>query len=234
MKVQRHNYDWRTPLAKTGIKPTELFHHHSAGNEKSVMDIHNYHRNVLCEKGMPYNYVVLNGEVHEGRPEGYWGAHTLNHNDQIAICVVGKYHLHPMGLKNRKAARELTRDIHRRHPGIRDRKHRDVNPTACPGRFYPFGYITRPAVPTKVAVRDYPRFKVLMRDWARAWNTAHPDDTIDFPKGFGWKLPNFGSPAQTLLWRITVRMVKLGLLKEPENDPTPEIAALLGMKKYRD
>ncbi len=226
MRIHEHSWNWAGALTPAPGRKTELFHHHSAGSEKSVEQIHKAHL-AIGDRGIGYNYVILNGEVHRGRPENTMGAHTLNHNDQIAICVVGKYHLFQMSLKNRKAARELTRDIHRRHKGIRDRKHRDVNPTACPGRFYPFGYITKPAVPSKVARKDYPRLKVLMRNFAR-------EAGIEIPKGFGWRLPNWGQPARTLAWRISGRIHTTQAGVKQSQWATPPLAAALGMKKYRD
>ena len=225
MKIIRHKWDWAGPLTPAPGRKTKLFQHHTAGWEKTVEQIHESHKR-MGDKGIPYSYVILNGEIHEGRPEDVMGAHTLGYNDQLAIAVVGKYHLTPMGLKNRKAARELTQDIHRRHKGIQDYKHRDVCATACPGRFYPFAYITKPAVPAKVARRDYPRLKVLMRDFAR-------EAGIELPRGYGWRLPNWGTPARKLAWRVSGRIAKTLPKVTQSQWPTVELAAALGMKKYQ-
>jgi len=243
VKIRKPKFKWSGPLGKRIGDPPDVALHNVAGI-MSPEAIHLYHRDRLGYLGIAYHEHIDLPDKHGNvvvticRPEWAMGGHTHMHNECYGIVVNGNYDkIKDMPPAQYAALMSRLRAAKKRWPKIGVKGHREFsyNITACPGHHYPLARVRRElGRPAKVARRDYPRLKVLMRDWMRAWNEAHPKDQIDRPRGFGWRLPNFGNPAQTLLWRITGRMVQLGLLKEPENDPTPEIAALLGMKKYRD
>lgn len=105
-----------------------------------------------------YHYLILrDGTVQAGRPESVPGSHTLGHNNQIGICLVGNFSssANPHGEhgSTRPSPEQLAaldkllkrlirkyrfrpRDLHR---------HRDYAPTACPGDRFPFADVKRRA-----------------------------------------------------------------------------------------
>jgi hypothetical protein len=135
-----------------GLLWSELVLHHSAGEDGDAVDlaaIRAYHtapppsgRGWL---DVGYHFVAERiGDSYEmlaGRPLSMPGAHTVGHNrTAIGVCLVGNYDLEA-------PPAELLRVVGRHVRGLvaafgisRDRVllHREVFPTACPGR-----YITR-------------------------------------------------------------------------------------------
>lgn len=93
MDIVKHNFNFKTPLKKR-TKTTEIILHCTAskeGQDVSIESIHKYHRDSRGWAGIGYNYVIdLKGNVHEGRPQDYAGAHATNHNSiSIGISYVG-------------------------------------------------------------------------------------------------------------------------------------------------
>lgn len=77
-----------------------------------------------------YNFAVApSGRVYEGRGANVWGAHTVGHNDEPAVCLMGDYSEQTPTAAMREAVWWLAD-----HLGMTELDgHRDANSTSCPG-----------------------------------------------------------------------------------------------------
>jgi len=105
-----------------------------------------------------YHYLILrDGTVQSGRPEGVPGSHTIGHNRQLGICLVGNFSSsdNPTGKNGSMrpsrqqldALDKLLKHLIRKYrfrPGNLHR-HRDYAQTACPGDRFPFEAVKRRA-----------------------------------------------------------------------------------------
>lgn len=81
--------------------PKMLIIHHSGGTNANPLADTSHHTAKIMEdyhlsrgwEGLGYHYVIQkDGEIWQGRPENYHGAHTTNHNtDSIGICLSGNF-----------------------------------------------------------------------------------------------------------------------------------------------
>lgn len=123
--------------------------HHSDGRNTRTLSeslaearfIQEYHQNVRQWIDIAYHFLVDEaGNVLEGRPEPYQGAHTLGNNEgNIGICLLGKYHeaSHPRPTPAQlEAVARLARYLTLRYgidPAPAFKGHRDYKSTDCPG-----------------------------------------------------------------------------------------------------
>lgn len=122
----------------------EIILHHAAATA-SVKDIHSWHLNGNGWAGIGYHfYVRKNGEVYRGRPINKVGAHTGGENSHtIGICFEGNFEKETMSEAQKNAGAELVADLKTQFPSIvKVSKHKDHNATACPGKNFPFEFIT--------------------------------------------------------------------------------------------
>jgi N-acetylmuramoyl-L-alanine amidase len=114
--------------------------HHSAG-AGSVQDIHKMHllRNF---SGIGYHfYVRLDGSTYTGRPLAKQGAacdaKKMNQK-AIHVCAEGNMETGFMPPEQKAAIVDLIHYLWMRYPRAKAAKHSDMEPTACPGKNYPF------------------------------------------------------------------------------------------------
>ena len=142
MQILKPNYNWAWgPSWRT--RTAEIIVHHAAG-DGSPEAIHAYHLK-LGWRGIAYNfYVRKDGRVYEGREENAVGGHTGgSHNGiSVGICFEGNFELEQMSNAQLQAGRELLAYLRAKYGDIPVLKHRDVDPTACPGRFFPWDELT--------------------------------------------------------------------------------------------
>jgi len=164
----RLNWDWRRPFTH---RPAGIILHHTAtpdvvaGRRVDAAFIGREHarRGFSTTVGgrtihIGYHYLILrDGTVQPGRPEDVPGSHTLGHNDQLGICLVGNFSssANPHGEHGsmRPSPRQLAaldellqqliRKYHYRPKHLH--RHRDYAPTACPGDRFPFAEVKRRA-----------------------------------------------------------------------------------------
>lgn len=164
----RLDLDWRRPWQR---HPTGIILHHTAtpdiveGRRVDADFIGREHarRGFRATVGgrtyhIGYHYLILrDGTVQTGRPEEVTGSHTLGHNNQLGICLVGNFSssANPHGEHGSMApSREqldaldrLLKQLIRKYR-FRPRhlhRHRDYAPTACPGDRFPFEDVKRRA-----------------------------------------------------------------------------------------
>lgn len=142
---------------------TDIIFHHLAAEEATVESVHNYHKS-LGWKGIAYNlYVRKDGSVYLGRGIEYAGggcefAKGVNWNNvAVCICFEGNFETETMSDAQKKAGREVAAYVKSLYPNARFRRHKDINATACPGKNFPFDYITNISAistPTPVAPKS--------------------------------------------------------------------------------
>jgi len=223
MEVVKHNWNWNGELGVRRGLPPYIVHHHEAGYG-TPEQIHKQH---IAQgwRGIAYHYFITRkGVVHAGRPEWAMGGHTFQHNDCIGICCEGELHKYRMTPEQRAAAQELTRAIHARYAAIKDKKHSNLNATACPGKYYEFAYITKPVAALLPRARrgDLKRAMVI---WAKKWNETHADMHIDIPRVSysNW----WGLAARRLAWRVSKQIHAINPSVPTSTKPTRAIAKVL-------
>lgn len=152
MIIVKPTYIWAYRLTKRTRTITRIILHHAAATSCTATQIHDWHKaNGWC--GIGYHFFInKQGEVYEGRPLEYIGAHAGNNNeDSIGICFEGNFEKEDMNDKQKQAGRLLVETLRQRYGITKVQRHSDVNATACPGKNFPFEYIaygTREVVST--------------------------------------------------------------------------------------
>lgn len=121
--------------------PEMIVVHHSAATEnQTIKSIEDYHLSLGWE-GVGYQYLITKyGEVYQGRPEYYHGAHTTGHNnDSIGICLVGNFDISLPTEAQKNALVSLIGDIQERYNIGIDKiyPHRKFANKTCFGKLLP-------------------------------------------------------------------------------------------------
>ncbi len=142
MNVVTHDWSWNGAPAKA--EETEFIILHHAAAEGSAEAVHGAHlARGWCGIGYHY-YVRLDGTVHEGRPEGTVGAHTVGYNTRsVGVCFEGNFEARTMPPEQLAAGRELLGMLREKYPLAETVCHRDLDATLCPGKNFPFDELTR-------------------------------------------------------------------------------------------
>lgn len=114
--------------------------HHAAADELSIYDIHEMHL-ARGYAGVGYHYLVRkDGSIYPGRPIETVGAHASGRNyDTIGICFEGNYdQTKTMPLAQLNAGKELVASLKKTYGIDVVLAHKEINATACPGRYFPF------------------------------------------------------------------------------------------------
>ena len=138
MKIINENYDFKNGL-ENRTKTDKIVIHHRAG-DGDVQSIHAQHKNQGFS-GIGYHfYVRKSGQVYKGRPIASVGAHAIGANyDSIGVCFEGNFDVEDtMPPQQLKAGKELVSYLKTLYPRAEIISHRDVQSTACPGRYFPF------------------------------------------------------------------------------------------------
>jgi N-acetyl-anhydromuramyl-L-alanine amidase AmpD len=125
---------------------TEYFMLHHMAGHGSVTDVHREHllRNF---SGIGYHFLVrLDGSTYIGRGLGKRGAHCdakgMN-NKAVGICAEGNFQIEEMPEVQRKGLIDLLYYLYAKYPNAEIIRHGDVEPTACPGQYYPYAEILK-------------------------------------------------------------------------------------------
>lgn len=123
-------------------KTTRIILHNADASKCSAQDIHRWHKE-RGWAGMGYHFLVRkDGTIERGRPENTVGAHASGHNsDSIGICFEGAFMTERMGQTQINAGRELISYLKNKYGISKVQKHKDVNPTNCPGANFPYDAI---------------------------------------------------------------------------------------------
>jgi LysM repeat protein len=140
---------WTTDAVKSNIRPIgrvgRLTVHHTGEHGKMatmpdievVRVIERYHRNERKWAAIGYHYVVgRDGDVFEGRPARFQGAHVAGANTQnIGISMIGDFHRNQPSVRQLASLKSFLTDQRQRYGLGRDRVfgHRDLGNSICPG-----------------------------------------------------------------------------------------------------
>ncbi|MBO5432448.1 MAG: N-acetylmuramoyl-L-alanine amidase [Clostridia bacterium] len=164
----------------TKRKETDLLvlHHQGTTVRQTVEQIHNYHKNTNGWAGIGYHfYVRTNGEIIEGRPIEYVGAHAYGfNNNSIGICFEGNFEVEEMSNAQKEAGKWLVAYIKGIYPIEKVVGHRDLMATACPGKNFPFDEIANATEKPPIKMPKDNRFTV------KEWQDAAIKDGFKFAK----------------------------------------------------
>lgn len=167
MNIIEKTYNWNGSLSQRK-KTTRIIIHHAAAVICTADDIHRWHlNNGWC--GIGYHFFVRkDGTIYRGRPENMVGAHAGNNNsDSIGICFEGNYQTETsMPSAQKIAGRELVAYLKKKYSISKVQKHKDVNSTACPGKYFPFDYIN--SANTTTVVNTITVYKPTVQEWQKA------------------------------------------------------------------
>ena len=140
MNIIETNLSFGTLSARKSTQRIIL--HHAAMNG-TVQDIHRVHKNNGWA-GIGYHfYVRKDGSIYTGRPEWAIGAHASASNyNSIGICAEGNFEVEEIGDAQKNALRDLVTYLKDKYDISTVQRHKDVGKTACPGKNYPYEYIT--------------------------------------------------------------------------------------------
>lgn len=184
MKIIEHDWKWRHGLSRRSVTDAIVLHH-AAIKTASAEDIHRAHlqRDNGTWAGIGYHlYIRKDGSIHRGRPLWASGAHVLNENwHTVGVCVEGNYDVETtMPAAQLNAVREALRYLKGIYPNAAIKCHRDMQATACPGRYYPLAEVLKynaPVTPAESEDEDMTDEQVrkIVREMLDGANTA-PDD----------------------------------------------------------
>ena len=115
-------------------KTTRIILHNADAKKCSAQDIHRWHKE-RGWAGMGYHFLVRkDGTIERGRPENTIGAHATGCNsDSIGICFEGAFMTERMGQAQISAGKELINYLKSKYGISKVQRHKEVNPTNCPG-----------------------------------------------------------------------------------------------------
>ena len=139
MTVIEKSYKWNGALQKRS-RTDYIILHHAAAVKLSADEAHKIHLGKGWT-GIGYHfYVRKDGSVYRGRPIDTVGAHCQDYNSRsVGICFEGNYETEAvMPDAQRRAGQELIGYLKGVYSKAKIKKHKDFNPTACPGKNFPF------------------------------------------------------------------------------------------------
>lgn len=197
------------PLTDRRKTEAIVLHHSASGPTTTIQDVHRWH---LANgwSGIGYHYVIYaDGQIWTGRPEDTVGAHAYYSAKQeansngIGVCLIGNFETGKPTQAQLDSLVWLIRDIRTRYRGIAVQGHKDVMPTACPGRNFPwaelFGRLEEDEMIYKT-LADVP-------DWGSPLTQKLVDRKIIQGDGQG----NINLPESTL--KTLVYLERMGVIK---------------------
>lgn len=116
-----------------------IIHHAATDGDVSSQTIHQWHlAKGWCGNG--YAYVIRqNGNIETGRPDNMIGAHAgMNNSDSIGICLAGNFMKYKPNENQMNSLVWLIKYLRNKYGNLILQRHKDVNPTACPGDQFPW------------------------------------------------------------------------------------------------
>jgi len=110
--------------------------HHSASPKSwtTIEDLNRWHKNRGFRKSsfgynVGYHRVITDGKIIKTRDINEPGAHTIGHNNEIGVCVIGNYQNEKPEAGDIVALLKLIRELKPKEI----KGHRDYSKTLCPG-----------------------------------------------------------------------------------------------------
>lgn len=137
-KINEVQYDWKLPL-KYNLKPTMIVYHHTVDKDLTPEKINELHQ-ARGWAGIGYHfYIRKDGTIYRGRPENAIGSHSPSVNNKaFGIALEGNFNEEQLTLEQKNSVIELSKYLMKKY-NIKDlKRHKDVRPTECPGKNFPF------------------------------------------------------------------------------------------------
>lgn len=135
-----------TPRTKTN---RIVVHHSASGKNTTILDIQSWHL-TRGWYGVGYHYVIYpDGTVVQGRPDWAKGAHAYQdrshdaNSDGIGICLIGNFEEYAPTSAQIDSLVELIKMLRKLYSNLKVQGHKDVMPTACPGRLFPWAELNK-------------------------------------------------------------------------------------------
>lgn len=137
-KINEVMYDWKLPLKYT-LKPTMIVYHHTVDKELTPQRINELHQE-RGWAGIGYHfYIRKDGTIYRGRPENAIGSHSPSVNSKaFGIALEGNFNEEQLTLEQKNSVIELSRYLMKKYNIKNLKRHKDVRPTECPGKNFPF------------------------------------------------------------------------------------------------
>lgn len=139
MQITETNLRFKGYLAFRRLTERYIIHH-SASPDVPASSIHSWHLNQKWS-GIGYHFVIrASGAIERGRPENTIGAHSGNGNgDSIGIVLTGDFMTNQPTKAQIDSLVWLLKEYLFPRYGVKPViGHKDVMPTACPGRLFPW------------------------------------------------------------------------------------------------
>ena len=141
MNIQNPGLTFRGSMSNRA-RTNRIILHHAEATSCTPQQIHQWHLNNGWS-GAGYHFLVRkDGSVYSLRPENKVGAHASGANsDSLGICFEGRYQSETMPDAQKQAGKELVSYLKGKYGISKVQPHRDVTPTDCPGKNFPFDEI---------------------------------------------------------------------------------------------
>jgi N-acetylmuramoyl-L-alanine amidase len=142
MNIINSGFSWNGNLSKRTATDFIIIHHR-AGNGDAPSIHHQHLKNGWVGIGYHF-YIRKDGNIFSGRPLDTVGAHTVGKNAvSVGICFEGNYDSadKEMPAPQLKAGKELITYLKGIYKNASVKRHSDFQPTACPGKVFPFDKI---------------------------------------------------------------------------------------------
>lgn len=142
MNIIKTNFSWREALSNRKATDYIVFHHRAGSGD--VLSIHAQHQR-QGYSGIGYHfYIRKDGRIYEGRPIDKQGAHCIGYNQKsVGVCFEGNFENEKMTASQIKSGTELFGYLKKLYPKAREKRHKDLFQTACPGKNFCFDEITK-------------------------------------------------------------------------------------------
>ena len=137
MEIKETNLNFSSLTPRSKVLEYIVIHHTASTAKETVEQIHNFHINNNGWAGIGYHfYIRKDGTIFRGRPEKYAGAHCENYNSvSLGICLEGNFEIEQPTDNQLKSLSELLQHLKQKYGNVQIVGHRDLNATACPGKF---------------------------------------------------------------------------------------------------
>lgn len=124
-----------TPRSK--VLEYVVIHHTASTAKETVEQIHNFHKNNNGWAGIGYHfYIRKDGTIYKGRDENFVGAHCEKYNSvSLGICLEGNFEIEQPTEKQLNSLTDLLRYLRKKYGNFKVARHKDLNATACPGKY---------------------------------------------------------------------------------------------------
>jgi len=141
MKILSAKLEWVRPIPKRSREDVRyiVIHHTDSLPTATPQEIHAWHTK-RGWAGCGYHYLVYSdGTVYIARPSSWVPACVQGFNRQsLCVAAVGQFNDYPPSESHLRTLARLVARLRREYPQAELVRHKDLNPTTCPGNAFPW------------------------------------------------------------------------------------------------